>query len=213
MDILPNSKILFQGDSITDSDRNYKNFDSLGTGYVMIASTWFSAKFPERKVTFLNRGVSGNRVQDLKNRWQKDCLDLKPNVVSILIGVNDTLGRYFWNSPTSMEEFENDYRIILQQTNDYLGAKIVLIEPFMLSVAKNQFGLGDDLENRVEITRKLSKEFGTYLVPLNRVFEDAEKIREPSFWSADGVHPNLVGHALIAQNWLKTIDQEHVELL
>ena len=207
MDILPNSKILFQGDSITDSDRNYKNFDSLGTGYVMMASTWFSAKFPERKVTFLNRGVSGNRVQDLKNRWQKDCLDLKPNVVSILIGVNDTLGRYFWNSPTSMEEFENDYRIILQQTNDFLGAKIVLLEPFMLSVAKNQFGLGDDLENRVEITRKLSKEFGTYLVPLNRVFEDAERKRESSFWSSDGIHPNLVGHALIAQNWLKTIDR------
>jgi lysophospholipase L1-like esterase len=108
MDILPNSKILFQGDSITDSDRNYKNFDSLGTGYVMMASMWFSAKYPERKVTFLNRGVSGNRVRDLKNRWQKDCLNLKPNVVSILIGVNDTLGRYFWNSPTSMEEFEND---------------------------------------------------------------------------------------------------------
>ncbi len=206
MDVPPNSKILFQGDSITDSDRNYKNFGDLGTGYVMMASTWVSAKYPEKKLTFLNRGVSGNRVRDLRNRWQKDCLDLKPNVVSILIGVNDTLGRFFWNSPTSMAEFENDYRVILQQTSA-LGAKIVLLEPFMLSVAENPFGLREDLENRVEITRKLSQEFGTYLVPLKKVFEDAEKIREPSFWSADGVHPTLVGHALIAQNWLKTIDQ------
>lgn len=207
MDILPNSRVLFQGDSITDSDRNYRNYDSLGTGYVMMASTWFSAKYPKRKVTFLNRGVSGNRVRDLRNRWQKGCLDLKPNVVSIMIGVNDTMGRYFWNNPTSMEDFENDYRIILQQTHDFLSARIVLLEPFMLSVAKNQFEAGRDLENRVEITRKLSKEFGTYLVPLCRVFEDAERIREQSFWSTDGIHPNLVGHALIAQNWLKTIDQ------
>ena len=207
MDIFPNSKVLFQGDSITDSDRNYKNFESLGVGYVMMASSWFSAKYPERKVTFLNRGVSGNRVRDLKNRWKKDCLNLKPNVVSILIGVNDTMGRYFWNSRTSMEEFENDYRMILQQTKDFLSAKIVLLEPFMLSFAQKQYVLQEDLKSRVEITRKLSKEFGTYLVPLKSVFEDAEKTREPSFWSNDGIHPTLVGHALIAQNWLKTIDQ------
>jgi acyl-CoA thioesterase-1 len=181
MDILPNSKILFQGDSITDSGRNYKRYDSLGTGYAMMASTWFSAKYPEKKVWFLNRGLSGNRVRDLKNRWKKDCLDLKPNVVSILIGVNDAAGRYFWNKPTSMEEFENDYRMILQQTKDFLGAKIVLLEPFMLSVAKKQFDLGDDLVNIVEIIRRLSKEFGTLFVPLGKVFEDAERKREPSF--------------------------------
>jgi acyl-CoA thioesterase-1 len=207
MDILPNSKILFQGDSITDSGRDYKDSESLGTGYVMMASTWYSAEYPERKVTFLNRGISGNRVRDLRNRWQKDCLDLKPSVVSILIGVNDTLGRYFWNSPTAMEEFEDDYRMILEKTNGYLGAKIILLEPFMLDVVRNQLRLREDLENRVEITRKLSKEFGTYLVPLNRIFGDAANIREPSFWSADGFHPTLVGHALIAQNWLKTIEQ------
>ena len=207
MDILPNSRILFQGDSITDSGRNYNNSESLGTGYVMMANTWFSAKYPEIRVTFLNRGISGNRVRNLRHRWQKCCLDLKPNVVSILIGVNDTLGRYFWKSPTSLEEFENDYRMILQQTNDLLDAKIVLLEPFLLSDAKNLYGLKRNLENMVEITRKLSREFGTYIVPLNRVFEDAEKIREPSFWSADGIHPNSEGHALIAQNWLKTIDR------
>ena len=208
MDILPNSMILFQGDSITDSGRNYKRYDSLGTGYAMMASKWFSAKYPEKKVTFLNRGLSGNKVRDLKNRWQKDCLDLKPNVVSILIGVNDAAERYFWNKPTSIEEFENDYRMILQQAKDSLSAKIVLLEPFMLSVAKKQFGLGEDLVNLVEIIRRLSREFGTLLVPLGKVFEDAERKREPSFWSADGVHPNIMGHALIAQNWLKTIHQQ-----
>ena len=207
MGILPKMKILFQGDSITDSGRNYKDSESLGTGYVMMASTWFSAKYPERKVTFLNRGISGNRIRDLRNRWKKDCLDLKPNVVSILIGVNDTLGKYFWNSPTTMEEFENDYRIILQQTIDVLSAKIVLLEPFMLNVDESQDRLRDDLENRIRITRKLSKEFGTRIVPLSRVFENAARIREPTFWAADGVHPTLVGHTLIAQNWLKTVNQ------
>ena len=206
MEIRSSATILFQGDSITDADRNRRKTLDLGTGYVMMVAERFSKKYPERKVTFLNRGLNGNRVRDLKNRWRKDCLDLKPNVVSIMIGVNDTLGGYFWNSLTSVEEFENDYRMILQQTSDLLGAKIVLLEPFMLSAAKNQFGLREDLENRVKITRKLSKEFGTYLVPLNKIFEDAERIRDPSFWSADGIHPTLAGHALIAQNWLKTID-------
>jgi lysophospholipase L1-like esterase len=205
MEIRSSATILFQGDSITDADRNRRKTLDLGTGYVMMVAERFSAKYPERKVTFLNRGLSGNRVRDLRNRWRKDCLDLKPNVVSIMIGVNDTLGGYFWNSLTSVEEFENDYRMILQQTSDLLGVKIVLLEPFMLSAAKNQFGLGEDLDNRVKITRKLSKEFGTYLVPLNKIFEDAERIRDPSFWSADGIHPTLAGHALIAQNWLKTI--------
>jgi acyl-CoA thioesterase-1 len=206
MEIRSSATILFQGDSITDADRNRRKTLDLGTGYVMMVAERFSAKYPERKVTFLNRGLSGNRVRDLRNRWRKDCLDLKPNVVSIMIGVNDVLGGYFWNSLTSVEEFEDDYRMILQQTSDLLGVKIVLLEPFMLSAAKNQFGLGEDLDNRVKITRKLSKEFGTYLVPLNKIFEDAERIRDPSFWSADGIHPTLAGHALIAQNWLKTID-------
>jgi len=208
MDILPNSLILFQGDSITDSGRNYKSYDSLGTGYAMMASTWFSAKYPEKKLTFLNRGLSGNRVRDLRNRWQKDCLDLRPNVISILIGVNDVAGRYFWNKPISMKEFENDYRSILQQTKDFLGAKIILLEPFMLNVAKRQFGIEEDLVNMVEIIRSLSKEFETLLVPLGKVFEEAERKREPSFWSDDGVHPNNIGHALIAQNWLETIEQQ-----
>ncbi len=205
MEISPNSKVVFQGDSITDSDRDYRSYESLGTGYVMMASNWFSAKYPEMRVTFLNRGVSGNRVKDLRMRWKEDCLKLKPNIVSILIGVNDTIGKYFWGRPTYIEDYKNDYRVILQQTSGTLGAKIILLEPFLLKVAENEPELREDMNLVIEATRELSKEFDTYLVPLDRIFQNATNKREPAFWSADGIHPSSAGHALIAQSWLRTM--------
>ena len=197
--------ILFQGDSITDSGRNYTKDENLGTGYVMMAALWFSAMYPEMEVKVLNRGISGNRIRDLSNRWQKDTLNLKPDVVSILVGINDTLGKYFWGSPTSVSDFENDYRMILQQTRKNLNSKIVLMEPFSMIVTKDQLKLREDLNPKIEVVRKLSEEFETLLIPLDKIFDEAVKKREAQFWSQDGIHPTPVGHALIAQSWLKAL--------
>ena len=197
--------ILFQGDSITDSGRNYKKDENLGTGYVMMAALWFSAMYPEMEVKVLNRGINGNRIRDLRNRWQKDTLNLRPDIVSILVGINDTLGKYFWGSPTSAADFENDYRIILRQTCDNLKAKIVLLEPFSIIVTKDQLKLREDLNPKIEVVRKLSEEFETLLIPLDKIFDEAVKKREAQFWSQDGIHPTPVGHALIAQSWLKAL--------
>jgi acyl-CoA thioesterase I len=194
--------ILFQGDSITDSERNPKKDGNLGTGYVMMTSLWLSAMCPEMEARVLNRGVSGNRIKDLCNRWQKDTLNLKPNVVSILVGINDTLGKYFWNSPTSVSDFENEYRSILKQTRNNLNAKIILMEPFAIAVTKDQLILREDLTPKIEVIKKLSEEFRTLLVPLDQIFCAATRKREPTFWSLDGIHPTQVGHALIAQSWL-----------
>jgi lysophospholipase L1-like esterase len=212
VEIQPEAIVLFQGDSVTDAGRNQKNYESLGSGYVMMTAAWFLARHAERKVRFLNRGVSGNGIEDLKNRWQKDCLKLRPNVVSVLIGINDTLGRYFWNSPTSIEDFEENYRQILEQTRDPLRANsvraIVLIEPFIVGIAKQQLNMREDLNPKIEVVRKLSKEFMTRLVPLDGIFKEAIKKREPSFWSQDGIHPTLAGHALIAQSWLEVMTSD-----
>jgi lysophospholipase L1-like esterase len=196
-----------QGDSITDSGRNYKKAQDLGIGYVMMISSWFSAKHPEKNVKFLNKGVSGNRIRNLRNRWQKDCIDLRPDVVSILIGVNDALSNCcFWNKTTTIEDFESDYRQILEKTRDVLSAKIMLLEPFTIGFERDQLKLRNNLKPFIETTRKLSKEFNAGLVPLDQVFQEAVRKREPSYWSQDGIHPTLVGHALIAQSWLEIVE-------
>ncbi len=110
-----NAIILFQGDSITDAGRDYNNDADLGLGYPMITASWLSAALPSKNFRFINKGVSGNRVKDLKERWMRDCIDLKPTWISILIGINDCWRRYDNNDPTSVEKFESDYRYILQE--------------------------------------------------------------------------------------------------
>ncbi|MGD0645182.1 MAG: SGNH/GDSL hydrolase family protein [Candidatus Bathyarchaeia archaeon] len=200
----PSVTVLFQGDSITEASRYYTLDDNLGTGYVMMAANWFSAEYPEKKIRFLNRGVAGDKIRDMKNRWKKDCLNLEPDVVSILIGINDTVGGHFWKSPTSTKSFEEDYRTLLEQTHDILGAKIVLLTPFMVYLTKRQLIYKIILKQKIDVVKKMSKEFETHLVPLDKIFEAATRKGEPIHWSADGIHPTAMGHSLIAQSWLKT---------
>jgi len=194
--------VLFMGDSITDAGRNRSNPLDLGTGYVMMVAERFSARHPEANVRFLNRGISGNRIKDLKDRWQKDCLYLKPDVVSILIGVNDTLGTFFWGDPRSIEGFEEDFAFILNLTRKNLDPQIVLLEPVLLPSPKEQMDLRRDIDARINVVRKLAHEYETALVRLDVIFSEAAKAKAPEFWSTDGVHPTLAGHALIADSWL-----------
>jgi lysophospholipase L1-like esterase len=205
LEILPNSTILFQGDSITDCERNYKCSDSLGQGYVMMISSWYSAKYPEKNVKFINRGRNGDRVSQLKSRWRKDCLELKPDIVSILIGINDVLGKCIWNRPTSVENFENDYRYLLDQVKDEIHANLVIMQPFLLDVAERYGNMRKELIMQIKVIEELSKEFDAVFIPLDTIFHEVSMKRRSSFWTNDGVHPTLPGHALIAQSWLRTV--------
>ena len=205
----PKITILFQGDSITDSGRKHEKNENLGTGYVSMVTLWLSAMYPEMEIKVVNRGVSGNNIIDLGNRWQKDTLNLKPDVVSILIGINDTLGRFFWSSSTSTSDFRNNYRHILKRTRESLKCEIVLMEPFSIIISKDQVKIREDLNPKIEVVRELSKEFNTVLVPLDKIFNEVVKKREPKFWSQDGFHPTQIGHALIAQSWLKACTFNH----
>jgi lysophospholipase L1-like esterase len=148
---------------------------------------------------FYNRGVSGNRVRDLRHRWKKDCLELRPNLVSILIGVNDIN----WKA-TSTESFQSDYTNILEQTQQ-LNCKIILLEPFLVHSNGSFIKLNEELNKKIEVVRELSREFETKLIPLNDVFMKVCNKSPPSFWSFDGAHPTLAGHALIAQSWIKSV--------
>jgi Lysophospholipase L1 and related esterases len=199
------SIVLFQGDSITDYFRNKDDDSNLGSGYVMMTAALFSAQYPEKKVKFINRGISGDRVKDLQNRWKTDCLDLKTTWVSIMIGINDCWRRYDSNDPTTIEDFEAGYRGILKNTIEYSDTRLILCEPFLLPLTEDLEKWREDLDPKIGVVHKLAREFNTILVPLDGLFAQACTFREPEFWTTDGVHPTPAGNALIARAWLQSI--------
>ncbi|MDP7289750.1 MAG: SGNH/GDSL hydrolase family protein [Phycisphaerae bacterium] len=197
----PGSLVLFQGDSITDAGRNYFNPQSMGWGYAQIAAS----ALDDSGIRFLNRGISGDRAVDLQLRWDRDCLALKPDWVSIMIGVNDAWRRYDCNDPTSRDAFTDSYRDILTQTRDILGARLIILEPFVLPVSPYIESFREDLAPKIEATRALADEFGAIYVPLDSLFAEACTSSAPEYWSEDGVHPTLAGHELIANTWLDAV--------
>ncbi len=203
--IQDNALVLFQGDSITDSGRQRHESASLGDGYALITAAWFSALYPTKQVSFLNRGIGGDRVINLLARWEADCIGLKPTWLSILIGVNDMWRRYDSNDPTSTGAFESNYRRLLDQTVKYLNPQIILCEPFLLPVNQQQKSWREDLDPKIEVVRQLASDYKTVLVPLDTVFAEAAQQREPAYWLPDGVHTSPAGAALIAQSWLKAV--------
>nr|WP_092883209.1 SGNH/GDSL hydrolase family protein [Actinopolymorpha cephalotaxi] len=199
----PNTTVLFIGDSVTDAGRERSDPNGLGGGYPRLVAETYTRARPGDGVRFLNRGISGNRVRDLRARWQEDCLDLTPDVVSILIGINDTWRRYDSGDATSADDFARDYDHILARTTDALPARLVLVEPFLLPVTAGQHGWREDLDPKLEVVRRLAKEYAATLVPLDGLMAGAAADREATDLAADGVHPTDEGHALIARSWLE----------
>jgi lysophospholipase L1-like esterase len=203
MIIQPDDRILFTGDSITDSGRrNDKNHPLGNAGYVLFAAAAITEHVASPKLEIYNRGIGGNRVKDLLGRFDADLLALKPTVVSILIGINDTWRRFDANDPTTTEAYEADYRTILTRIRDELGARVVLLEPFLLHVPPDRATWRSDLNPRIDVVRKLALEFGTELIPLDGLFAQAATQAPPAFWAEDGVHPTIPGSQLIAKAWL-----------
>jgi acyl-CoA thioesterase I len=197
--------ILFIGDSITDAGRSFDNSAVFGSGYMNMIAAFFPTLYPEKNVCFINKGIGGNRVKDLKARWQEDCLDLKPDWVSIMIGINDCWRRFDCNDPTTTESYENDYKYILAQTRDQLHARLIIFEPFLLQISTDLNKWRDDLDPKIQATRRLAIEFGAIYIPLDGLFAQMSTQKPPKFWSQDGVHPSQAGHALIAQQWLEAV--------
>ncbi len=197
--------VLFQGDSITDAGRSRDSDADMGRGYPALIAAWFSAQYPEREVTFINRGISGNRAKDLAARWQEDCLDLKPTWVSILIGINDTWRRYDADDPTPVDEYASHFRSIVEAACDVLHVGLIILEPFVLPVPADRASWRADLDPKIAVARSLAREFEAHYIPLDGLFAAAATKRDMSFWLPDGVHPSPAGHALIAQAWLRTV--------
>ncbi len=196
-----NSTVLFIGDSVTDAGRDRSDPNSLGHGYPRLVADSYRTRSGDG-VRFVNRGISGNRVRDLRARWQEDCLDLTPDVVSILIGINDTWRRYDSGDATSADDFARDYDHILARTTDALPARLVLVEPFVLPVTAGQHSWREDLDPKVEVVRRLAREYAATLVPLDELLAKAAADQDAAALAADGVHPTDEGHAQIARFWL-----------
>lgn len=202
-------RILFQGDSITDCGRLREdtcgaNTLGLGPGYPSLIASRMWCDFPEKDLEFINRGISGNRVVDLYARWKIDCLNLKPDVLSILIGVNDTWHEFEQQNGVEVPRYERIFREILQWTVDTLpNVKIVLMDPFLGydMIPKKEFMA--DVVARQKVVAKLASEFNTVRIPLQDLLNEAFKRAPQNYWLVDGVHPLAAGHQLIADAWIK----------
>ncbi len=199
------ARILFQGDSITDGRRG-RNQDPnhiLGHGYVFIIAAKYGAAFPELNLTFLNRGCSGHKVTDLQQRRQKDTLDLKPDILSILIGVNDNSR----NMP--MDQYERVYDKLLKDTvAANPKVRLVLCEPFTLPVGRKKANYDawyGGIKQRQEIVARLAKKYDAALVRFQRAFDAACEKAPAEHWIWDGVHPTYSGHQIMADEWVRTV--------
>jgi acyl-CoA thioesterase-1 len=204
IDVTDNMKILFQGDSITDAGRGASP-TGLGHGYAYTVASLLGALHPSKRLAFTNRGISGNRAKDLGTRWQRDCIDLKPDVVSIMIGINDTWRHYDSNDPTPAERFEAEYRAILRRTKTEIGARIVILEPFLLACPPDRLRWREDLDPKIDAVRRLARECADVYVPLDGLFAAACQEAPPEYWATDGVHPSPAGHGFIALQWVRAV--------
>ncbi|MEX1114582.1 MAG: SGNH/GDSL hydrolase family protein [Akkermansiaceae bacterium] len=207
-----NAVILFQGDSITDAGRSREhagqanNPQALGKGYAWLAASQLLDDRPADGLKIYNRGISGNKVPQLADRWQGDCLDLKPDVLSILIGVNDIwhkLGGKYDGTPAS---YERDYLALVERTLKALpDVKLVICEPFVLRCGAVKDDWYPEFDSYRTAAKKVSDTFHATFVPFQTMFDEAAKIAPPDHWANDGVHPSTFGASLMAHNWLRAI--------
>ncbi|MBE6569181.1 MAG: GDSL family lipase [Ruminococcaceae bacterium] len=204
-------KILFQGDSITDAGRDRSNILNLGHGYANFAAKFISDRHPDADFTFWNLGISGNRAECLRDRWQTDCIDLQPDLVSIMIGINDT-----WHHSTAEDWMPNDYfedcyRFCLEEIKSKTNAKIILLEQYLVPTGTLSNGRFD-VDAKLQITRKLAREYGDWLIPTDGLMAAACVQMPPEHWAADGVHPTAAGAELIAYHYADAFDALYPDL-
>ncbi len=198
--------IVFQGDSITDCGRSRDNDNYLGGGYVNLITARLLADRLGSMTKVYNRGISGHRVVDLYARWKIDMINLKPDVLSILIGVNDTWHHFSYNNGVEPERYREFYQKLIDWTQKDLPAtKIVLMEPFVLKTGVVNDDWMAEMDQRRAIVKQLAKQYQLPLVELQNVLQNAaDKAGDPAQILHDGVHPSLAGHQIIADTWLKT---------
>ena len=205
--------IVFAGDSITDCERDREvregnSLDGLGRGFVSLLASRLRAERWDDALTFYNRGCSGDRVVGLAARWERDVLVLEPDVISVLVGVNDTWHAHTADAGVGVAEYERVYRGMLERTREVLGGvRLVLCDPFCLRCGVVDDAWVDEMEERQEVVWRLARDFEALHLPYGDVFESAMETAgvEPSELVEDGVHPTPSGHALMAAAWCQVV--------
>lgn len=197
-------KLLFQGDSVTDCGRDRGRSDDSGAGYVSM----IAAALRDTGGTILNRGVSGDRVAQLDARWYDDCLLLKPDALTILIGINDVWRQFDSGLDLDLEVFELTYQRLLDRAYPSVG-RIILMEPFLIPAAPAKKPMRPLLDAVIQIIRTIAHRNRLTYVPLDGLFAAACSDTTPSHWAEDGIHPSPAGHRLIADAWLQAFQSRN----
>lgn len=210
--LAPNQVILFQGDSITDSGRNkqdsgFNTSGNLGSGYPMLAAAYLINKFATLNLKIFNKGISGNKVYQLAERWDQDCLALKPDILSILIGVNDFWHKLNGKYDGTPDIYRKDFIALLERTKIALPeVKLIICEPFAV---KGVRAVDDSWYPEFFEYQKAAKEiagmFQAVFIPYQSIYDEALKRAPGGYWTGDGVHPTLAGAQLMAEAWITAV--------
>lgn len=197
-------KLLFQGDSITDAGRDRNDIHNLGNGYPKYAAKFLAEKYPDIDFEFIDLGIGGDQTKNLVARLDKDFIDIQPDIVSILIGINDVWHYAANREWLSDELFEERYRTVLTALKEKTNAKIMMMEPFLVPVEDKLF-FREDLYKKIEITRSLAREFADVYLPTDGLLCSAFIGDEPTTFAADGVHPTEKGAEYIGRLYCEYI--------
>ena len=205
IELKPNSTIVFIGDSITAADRLQPPYKPFGYGYVHFVANLLLAKYPEYNLSIINTGISGHTIRDLDYRWKRDCLNHKPDILSILIGINDVFRQYTGrlNEAVLLDEYQLTYKRLLSIVKAKNNCRLILMEPFMFCDDKANPAF-KTLQQYIQAVRALAEEFDAVLVPLQELIDKIVKQVPPEKFSDDMVHPFVWAHVWIAQQWFET---------
>lgn len=208
--------ILFQGDSITDAGRSRERDDMMGRGYATMVAGNLGLDYPEQ-YRFLNRGISGNRIVDVYARMKADIINLKPDYMSLLIGVNDVWHEFAAGNGVATEKFEKIYTMLLEEIMEELpNIKIMLLEPFLLKASSTDATetRGDiyapfraEVEEKAATVKRIAEKLGLPFIPLQAKLDAVYNPEMRDYWLIDGVHPNAAGHMLITREWIKKFEE------
>lgn len=206
----PGATVLLQGDSITDAGRSRETQDTandfamLGNGYAKLIAYHLLTEHADKNLKIYNRGISGHKVPDLDKRWDKDCIDLKPDVLSILIGVNDMWHKMNGRYDGTVESYESGYKALLTRTKEALpNVQIIVCEPFVLRCGAIKDDWFPEFDQRRAGALAAAQSVGAVFVPFQSMFDAAVAAGSPpNHWAGDGVHPSGHGQGLMASRWL-----------
>ena len=203
-------RILFQGDSITDAGRKREEPTNLGKGYPLLVAGVLGAENPG-KFEFFNRGISGNRVVDLYARIKADIINLKPDILSILIGVNDIWSEITGEDGVDTEKYFRIYSMLIEEIQSALPeVKIMILEPFVLKASATEAEwerFHSEVKERAEKAKEIARKYNLKFGPLHAEFDKAEERYAADYWLKDGAHPTIMGHEIIKREWLKAFHE------